>query len=277
MIKNFKELGIGIFAYNRPSHLRRTLISLENNNIKKATIFLDGPKNQKDRLIQEEILFMIQNNPYIKLDIIKNKKNMGLAKSIFKGVDALTKKHKNVIIIEDDCIPRREFFDFILKTTKSKFYKNNLNPICGYQFPEIQKLSNKNFFPVYLNYFIPWGWCVNSKYWMKYKKFLKTKFKFNNKLMNKIDNLAKGKSKEIWSKNFIIFNLINKKKIIFPSLSLIKNIGFDGSGVNSKITNKLNTEYIKPKKNLTVDYIKNDINLEKKQTEILSNRARFFF
>ena len=44
MIKNFADLGIGIFAYNRPSHLRRTLISLENNNIKQATIFLDGPK-----------------------------------------------------------------------------------------------------------------------------------------------------------------------------------------------------------------------------------------
>ena len=39
MIKNFADLGIGIFAYNRPSHLRRTLISLENNNIKKQLYF----------------------------------------------------------------------------------------------------------------------------------------------------------------------------------------------------------------------------------------------
>lgn len=280
MIKNFADLGIGIFAYNRPSHLRRTLISLENNNIKQATIFLDGPKNYKDKVIQEEILFMIRNNPFIRLNLIKNKKNMGLAKSIYKGVNILAKMHKNTIIIEDDCVPRAEFFDFILKIIKSKSYKKNLNPICGYQFPEIQRLNKKKFYPIYLNYFIPWGWCISSEYWEQYKKFLtnKIKLKFEDKIVNKINKLVKNKNKKIWSKNFIKFNLINKKKIIFPSLSLIKNIGFDGSGINSKVTNKLNTEYIKPKNKLkNIDYIKNNTNLENEQKKILGNKAKYFF
>ena len=65
--KNSNELGIGIFAYNRPSHLRRVLISLENYKIKTAHIFLDGPKNSKDKIIQKEILFMTKYNPYINL------------------------------------------------------------------------------------------------------------------------------------------------------------------------------------------------------------------
>ena len=96
--------------------------------------------------------------------------------------------------------------------------------------------------------------------------------------MNKINKLVKNKNKKIWSKNFIIFNLINKKKIIFPSLSLIKNIGFDGSGINSKVTNKLNTEYIKPKNKLkNIDYIKNNTNLEREQIKVLGNRAKYFF
>ena len=279
MIKDHKKLGIGIFAYNRPSHLRRVLISLENNNIKQATIFLDGPKNQKDIVIQKEIFFMVNQNPFIELKLIKSKKNVGLAKAIMNGVKYLLKKHKNIIIIEDDCVPRGEFFKFILNIIQTSYYKKNLNPICGYQFPEIQKLNKKNLHSVFLNYFLPWGWCINSVYWKNYLNYLKSKknFKIDDEIIKKINNLAKGKPKSIWSKNFIKFNLINKKKIIFPTISLIKNIGFDGSGVNSKVTNKLSTEYVKTKKTLKFNEIFFNEELEKNQKIILNKRLRYFF
>ena len=42
------NLVIAVFAYNRPSHLRRVLISLEDYKIKNIELFLDGPKNFKD-------------------------------------------------------------------------------------------------------------------------------------------------------------------------------------------------------------------------------------
>ena len=57
--------GIAIFAYNRPSHLKRVLIALEDYKINNATIFVDGPKGKKDRICQEEILFMIKTNKNI--------------------------------------------------------------------------------------------------------------------------------------------------------------------------------------------------------------------
>ena len=52
------SLAIGVFAYNRPSHLRRVLISLENYKIspsKNIYLFLDGPRNYKDKILQREI------------------------------------------------------------------------------------------------------------------------------------------------------------------------------------------------------------------------------
>ena len=39
------SVGIAIFAYNRPSHLRRVLIALEDLNIRNIEVFLDGPRN----------------------------------------------------------------------------------------------------------------------------------------------------------------------------------------------------------------------------------------
>ena len=50
-----KDYSILIFSYNRPSHLKRVLISLESYKEKNINVILDGPKNKKDKLIQEEV------------------------------------------------------------------------------------------------------------------------------------------------------------------------------------------------------------------------------
>ena len=134
-----KKKAVAIFAYNRPSHLRRVLISLENNNIKNAFIFLDGPKNKKDKILQEDIKFLINNNPYIKLKLKHSSKNMGLAKSITNGLNYLSKSFEYITVLEDDCVPRKEFFSYIDLIIKSKNFNLNFHPICGYQLPEIEK------------------------------------------------------------------------------------------------------------------------------------------
>ena len=162
---------------------------------------------------------------------------------------------------------------------QTKHYKKNLNPICGYQFPEIQKFNKKNLTPVFLKYFLPWGWCVNSNYWKKYLSFINKEknIKIKDTIIKKIETLTKGKSKNIWSKNFIRFNLVSNKRIIFPNISLIKNIGFDGSGVNSKITNKLSTKYVKTKNKSKLNKISSNQKLVSIQAKVLNKRLRYFF
>ena len=51
------SVPIVIFAYNRPSHFKRVMIALQNNNVKnKIFLFLDGPKNKNDKILQKDIL-----------------------------------------------------------------------------------------------------------------------------------------------------------------------------------------------------------------------------
>lgn len=102
--------------------------------------------------------------------------------------------------------------------------------------------------------------------------------KTNDDLIKKISKIClKKENKSIWSKKFIEFNLIFNKKIIFPNKSLIKNIGFDGSGINSSITNKFNTVYSKlSTKNLKMNFKQNK-KLQKKQKKILFESVKYFF
>tara|TARA_B110000305_G_C19433371_1_gene637484 strand:- start:1003 stop:1839 length:837 start_codon:yes stop_codon:yes gene_type:complete len=273
------NLEIAVFAYNRPSHLRRVLISLEDYKIKKINLFLDGPKSLKDKILQKEIIFMAKFNKYLKVNLIRFNKNKGLAKSITSGIDNLARKKKNIIILEDDCVPRKEFFLFILDIIKKQFYKKNTVPICGYQLPEIENAKDRNIYPLFFKYFIPWGWFVTYKDWNEYrssKSITKKDFIKNDKLFSQIKKIAEKKNKKIWSLKFIEHNLIRKRKIIFPNKSLIKNIGFDGSGVNSSITDKFNSFYTVIKR-INVAKVHQNIILQKKQLLILSKRVKYFF
>jgi len=273
------NLEIAVFAYNRPSHLRRVLISLEDYKIKKINLFLDGPKSLKDKILQKEIIFMAKFNKYLKVNLIRFNKNKGLAKSITSGIDNLARKKKNIIILEDDCVPRKEFFLFILDIIKRQFYKKNTVPICGYQLPEIENAKDRSIYPLFFKYFIPWGWFVTYKDWNEYrssKSMAKKDFIKNDKLFSQIKKIAEKKNKKIWSLKFIEYNLIRKRKIIFPNKSLIKNIGFDGSGVNSSITDKFNSFYTVIKR-INVAKVHQNIILQKKQLLILSKRVKYFF
>ena len=75
-----KDIGIVIFGYNRPSHLMRTLIALEDYKIKKIHFFLDGPKNLKDKIIHKQILFIVKQSKKIHITIHKSKKKYGYSK-----------------------------------------------------------------------------------------------------------------------------------------------------------------------------------------------------
>ncbi len=275
-----KETGIAIFAYNRPSHLRRVLIALEDYKIKNVNIFLDGPKNEMDKVCQKEILFMLNTNNKIKSKIYKSKKNKGLAKSITEGLSLMSKKFKNFIVLEDDCIPRKEFFYFIKKCLKKYENRNDIDSICGYQLPELHKKNINITSSIGLNNFISWGWATWSKKWNNYLK-QKKKINFKNKnIKSKIISAINNKNvdkKKIWTLDYIIYCYLNNKYFVFPNKSLIKNIGFDGSGVNSKSTFLFNTYYnpsnkIKIDKNLKVDNKKSLF-----QENVIAKRLHLFY
>ena len=272
------SIGLALFAYNRPSHLRRVLIALEDYKIKNINVFIDGPKNIKDKVCQEEIVFMLKTNKNLKSKIIINKKNKGLAYSLINGITKMSKKYKSIIILEDDCVPRKEFFDFVLKNLKKYNLEKKISAICGYQFPELHEKKSKILKSIVLNNFMPWGWAIWSEKWIE---FIKNKKNYSkdlkkSKIISKLEKKIKNK-KNIWTLDFIKYCFINKKYFIFPNKSLIKNIGFDGTGINSQSTFKFNTFYTKSNK---IDILKK-ISIDKKkdfiQHKTILKRINLFY
>ena len=279
-----KKTVIIIFAYNRPSHLKRVLIALENNKVKNDIyLIIDGPKNKSDKINQEAIALSLtrfgnKNKRIVK--IIKRKKNLGLAKSITGGITYLSKKYQNLIILEDDTIAYKNFIMFVEKHLKLIKSSDNIQVICGYQFPNFEK-KNNTLKTLVLSNFVSWGWAIKSREWQAYQKFRKKNKKKNIKLVPNFlrhyfqDKYAIKQKKNIWSLDFMYYNFNKGNKYIFPNTSLIKNIGFDGSGVNSKATTKLQVKEDKVNK---FDFTKlNSKTLINRQTKIISKNLKLFY
>ena len=272
------KTGITIFAYNRPSHLRRVLIALEDYKIKDVNVYIDGPKNNTDKKKKKEILFMLQKNQKIKFKIHKSRKNKGLGKSLIDGITLMSKNYDQTIVLEDDCIPRVEFFPFITKCLKEFRAEKKVLAICGYQLPELHEENNKNIDTVILKNFMSWGWAIWSDRWMEFakKKYSNDKKENDSKIWISLKSIKKN-NKKLWTPEFIKFSKNNEKVFVFPNKSLVKNIGFDGTGVNSKSTFKFNTSYTKSKKirvikDLKIDRAKNLI-----QEKIILKRFNLFY
>lgn len=274
------QLPLAVFSYNRPSHLKRLFIALESYKIKSFVFFLDGPKNKKDKLIQDQILMMVKNSPF-DVKIIHQKKNIGLAKSMENGLNFMRKKYPYFVILEDDVVPYKNFFKFIKQNIKYLTKNDNLSAICGYQLQEINKLNKKENNTIILDFFIPWGWATTRDSWnnyLKHKNTILKKIDKKNKnfFIKFLKNQKNKKPKSLWTAGFILFNLMQKKKFIFPSSTLTKNIGFDGSGVNSKITNNLTV--IEDKK-IKINFKKmiENKNFQKTQYRILKKKLNLFY
>ena len=94
-----------IFTYNRLSNLKKLLISLAKNpecKKSKAYIFIDGPKDNKDKINTDKI-FNYMNN----IDLFRSKQifyrsnNLGTASSVIKGINYVANKEKKFINLEN--------------------------------------------------------------------------------------------------------------------------------------------------------------------------------
>jgi len=245
-----------LIVYNRPDHTKKILSQLNNFKIKKLYIISDGPKAksldiknvEKTRKIVDE--YLIKSKIKFKFKIYSNK-NLGLRKRIISGLNTVFKREKVSIILEDDCIPTKDFFNFI--DVMLKKFKNDRT---------IASIGGSNYFPKFRvnssylksKYFNPWGWATWKDRWQN--KNLDPDFLLNSKKNYVLKKylgsfrakiywrfkiwLIKKKRLDSWAYSWMYYNFLNKKKHILPSKNLINNIGI---GVNSTNTRKLPYKY----------------------------------
>ena len=247
-MSNTSYAPISIFIYNRKDKVSRLLNSLSKCDEfleSPVYIFSDGPKSEKEKVSVKETRDQVKTllgNKSHKI-FIEHKKNIGLANSIYYGVNYVLNKHKKIIVLEDDLIVNSGF----LKYMNSALIKYEQNP-------QVFQVSGFFIDPIELNLkeaiFLPnistWGWGTWRKSWEGFSldknfnlntwtKKHKLKFNLNNSynyfyilkgtLKNKIDS---------WGILWYLHVFNRNGLILYPNKSLVKNIGFGRNATNTK-------------------------------------------
>ena len=268
---------IVVFTYARPEHTRKMLDALAGNigsGESRLFIFCDGPKNEKTVEKNREVRRIIEDektkNRFLSVTAFLSEKNNGLAKSVISGVDKIIHEYGSCIVVEDDLITSKYFLQYMNECLA--FFKNDKTiwSISGFTYA-LRSLKN---YPhdVYLSYrACSHGWATWVDRW-ELTDWEVRDFKALSRSVVKRHNFKRGGNdlyrmlrhqmrgeRDSWAIRFCYSQSKNGMYCIYPKHTLVKNIGFDGSGTHcSNATTKRNIGELYEEAPLRIEAVEKD-------------------
>ncbi len=233
-----------LFVYNRPDHAARLVESLMSCELSKESelfIFADAPKidaNIEDIAKNTAVIEFVNSiSHFKKVTVYKNETNKGVDKSIMDGVSKIINLYGKVIVLEDDLIVGSFFLKYMNWGLNSYFNDKRIYSVNGFMFP-IEYNGDKDV--VLLTYSCAWGWATWKDRWesFKYEEESRGVISSSNYLQKQFNLPGIDYAnmlihhRECWDINWYYYIFKNNGLNVFPTKSLIKNSGFDGTGVH---------------------------------------------
>ena len=236
---------------NRYQHFKECIESLSactHSNKTEIIIGLDYPPSEKYvagwKLIKEYIPTI---TGFKKVTVFEHDKNLGA----FGNTDFLrsyvTQKYDAYIYTEDDNVFSPCFLDYMDKCLEKYSDDENIIAVSGYMNPiEWSDIKTSNV--IRMKDYMAWGIGIWKRTWNELEKnmpneYMKYVCSHRNQLKKLKNNYRELYQLIFWTKSkpelntrcdFTIacYCIINNKCVINPTFSLVRNNGYDGSGVN---------------------------------------------
>lgn len=160
-MENSQKFPVLILAFNRPHLIKELLTSLPIDFISKIYISIDGPRNQID--IEKANIIVEASSQFakfIEINIRRCDQNLGCRLGVISGIDWFFSQELNGgVILEDDCFPNKNFFQYLIKTTNVQ-NKNRFAMVTAHN--PLGKIRLQNFKSKFI--FIS-GWYMQSETW----------------------------------------------------------------------------------------------------------------
>jgi hypothetical protein len=237
---------IALFVYNRPSHARRTLEALLANPGAADSdlfVFSDGAKSPRDEAAVRQVREYARSlRGFRRVTLVERPANLGLRASIIDGVTGLCRERGRVIVLEDDLVTSPHFLDFMNGGLEAYQQAERVMQIAGYMFPTSVPLPEDALF---LWVSTSWGWATWDRAWQHfdpsaggYERLaqdaaLREKFNLNGhyKYFDLLRAQREGR-RDSWAILWYLSVFLQEGLVLYPRKSLVRNIGFDGSGAN---------------------------------------------
>jgi hypothetical protein len=242
---------IVLFVYCRVHHTAKVIESLLNNDEAKYSdliIYSDAAKDTENTSEVQALRDYLRNiSGFKSITIFERSANIGLYRSVIDGVTEVLSKNDRAIFLEDDIVVS-PFFLHYMNSALVRYKDNSMvASIHGYVYP-IEKVDAlpETFFLLGSDC---WGWATWRRAWNQlnedgndlYKRLaqkkLINKFDFNGsyKFSNMLLNRVKGKNNSwaiLWCASTFLLGMVT----LYPSESLVINIGNDGTGTHKNLS-----------------------------------------
>lgn len=237
-----------IFAFRRPDHLRRTLSSLlECSGFESSpvVVYCDGPRNDTERHAVEATRRVAQEMLGERAEYVFSDVNMGLSKSVIRGVSDVLARYDRIIVVEDDLFIEPGFLLFMNDGLERYAADRAVFQVSGYQFavPEFTPRPDALFLP----FIVSWGWGTWRRAWSKFDghstgwERLKTDRKLRREFnLGGVYDYATMMYEQMlglrdsWAIRWYWTVFTNHGIVLFPPATFVSNTGFDGSGTHGR-------------------------------------------
>lgn len=154
-----------LFTYNRSWHTEQVLKALSQNYElpEKLFIFQDGIKKKEHEKEWKKVNCLIDKVVFCPVEIIVSKENKGLAKSIMSGINYVFQQYDAIIVLEDDCVPTKNFIGFMNQSLYR--YKNvkNVYNVTGFGYSS--EFESRGCDAYFVGRTCSWGWGTWNDRW----------------------------------------------------------------------------------------------------------------
>jgi hypothetical protein len=239
---------VALFVYNRPHHTRRTVEALANNPGAAETVlhvFSDAPRTTKDAdAVSAVRRYLPEITGFREIFIHEQAENLGLARSITEGVSSVCGDYGRAIVLEDDLETSPHFLDYMNDALSFYEHTEQVMHVSGCCYPIERFTTHDTYF---LQVPLCWGWATWQRAWSSFRKDISVMKRFDVRMRKHFDfdNTHTYWMQLEWNRlgklnTWFVFwyaNVVLSGGLcLFPSRSLVRNIGFDNSGTHGTNT-----------------------------------------
>jgi GT2 family glycosyltransferase len=247
---------IVLFVYNRPDHTRRTLDALAANPLaieSDLIIYADGPKKPEHEATVRQARDVARGvSGFKSIRLIERDENLGLANSIITGVSEVCSENGRAIVVEDDLLVAPQFLAFLNHGLERYADEPNVFQVSGYMFPvPMASASDALFLPL----ISCWGWATWQRAWRQFDPSatgfnrlerdpeLRARFNLdgNYDYFGMLKDQVEGRI-DSWGVRWLLSVFLKGGLVLYPSRSLVQNVGVDGSGTHGTGTASLQSD-----------------------------------
>lgn len=220
-------------VFNRPETTKKVFEAIRQAKPSKLYIAADGPRANIPGEMEKcnevrNIATAIDWNCIVKT--LFRDKNLGCKNGVSRGIDWFFEHEEEGIILEDDVLPKKEFFLFCQQGLKIWKTNKAIAGIGGF----VPGFFEKPFLSVHGSI---WGWATWKRAWANYDQqrcMTKNDFTFLSETSSfptlceklQINEFLMKNSIDTWDYYWVFSRIASRQFMILPGAPLVSNIGF---------------------------------------------------